>query len=339
MRTIKDLGTDRQKTVADNYEGKTEPVWLGTKGNDRKTIHLAGLGDVGRNVALGLALLGGEDGENIGLYDLNEAQCRRMETELSQIMAPPGGRRIPQVKVLCEKEIFDCDIFLFCATRNVPSLDSKVSDVRMAQYEANRGIVASYARQAAASGYHGLFVVVSDPVDLLCMAALQAGQEDSEDAVRKLTPDQIRGCGLGVMNARAAYFAKKSPGFSLYLKEGRAFGPHGKDLVIANSTDPEHYDDSCSRKLTELTVNANMEVRALGFKPYLAPAMSSAVLTILALIRGEWQYSAAWLNGLYFGALNRQTARGVEWEMTPLPDALFDRLEESFESLGKMVWN
>ena len=82
-----------------------------------------------------------------------------------------------------------------------------------------------------------------------------------------------------------------------------------------------------------------MEVRALGFKPFLAPAMSSAVLTILALIKGEWQYSAAWLNGLYFGALNRQTSAGVEWEICPLPDELFARLEASYESLRKILWN
>ena len=82
-----------------------------------------------------------------------------------------------------------------------------------------------------------------------------------------------------------------------------------------------------------------MEVRALGFKPFLAPAMSSAVLTILALLRGEWNYSAAYLNGLYFGALNRQTSEGVEWESCPLPDLLFVRLEEAFESLKEILWN
>lgn len=336
MKTIMDLGASRREN---KVQERTDPCWLCKTPGDRKRIHLAGLGDVGQNVALGLTLLGEETVESIGLYDLNEAQCHRMETELSQVMAPPEGRRIPRVTMISQEEIFDCDIFLFCATRNVPALDSRVSDVRMAQYEANKEIVALYARMAAKAGYRGLFVVVSDPVDLLCMAALRAGQEEQEATGRKMTPDQIRGCGLGVMNARAAYYAKKSPEFSLYLKEGRAFGPHGKDLVIANSTDPEHYDDSISRKLTELAVNANMEVRALGFKPFLAPAMSSAVLTILALIKGEWQYSAAWLNGLYFGALNRQTSAGVEWEICPLPDELFARLEASYESLRKILWN
>lgn len=335
MKTMMELGLP-QENKQDNTEEKTKPVWLQKDRTDRKRIHLAGLGDVGRNVAIGLTLLGEEVVECIGLYDLNESQCKRMETELSQIAAPPGGKRIPPVASVSWKDIFACDVFLFCATKSVPALGSGVKDVRMAQYEANSEIVAIYAREAARTGYRGLFVVVSDPVDLLCMEALRASR--GEEGARALTTDQIRGCGLGVMNARAAYYARKHSEFSLYLEEGRAFGPHGQNLVIANSIVPEHYDDECSKKLTELTVGANMEVRALGFKPFLAPAMSSAVLTILALLRGEWNYSAAYLNGLYFGALNRQTPKGVEWESNPIPDELFARLEEAFDSLRKILW-
>lgn len=338
MKTILELGCSRGNGSAGKETGRVEPVWLQKDKKDRKRIHLTGLGDVGRNVALGLTLLGGEQLEAIGLYDLNEAQCRRMETELSQIAPPPGGGRIPPVSAVAWEHIFDCDVFLFCATKSVPALGSGVKDVRMAQFEANRRIVSLYARQAVRSGYKGLFAVVSDPVDLLCMEALRASQEEAA-AAGGLAPGQIRGCGLGVMNARAAFYAKKNPEFALYLQEGRAFGPHGQGLVIANSIHPEHYDDACSRKLTELTVGANMEVRALGFKPFLAPAMSSAVLTVLALLRGEWNYSAAYLNGLYFGALNRQTPAGVEWESRPLPDALFARLEKSYSSLENMLWS
>ncbi|MGN0276178.1 MAG: lactate dehydrogenase [Hominisplanchenecus sp.] len=336
MKTLRELGFTYEKKNG-MTEGSKEPLWLCRGKKDRKRIHLAGLGDVGQNVAIGLTLLGAEEVERIGLYDLNEAQCRRMEMELSQIAAPPGGRRIPPVSVIPWENMFDCDVFLFCATKSVPALESKVGDVRMAQYEANRKIVSLYARQAARTGYQGLFVVVSDPVDLLCMEALRAGQEGEQTG--KLTPDQIRGCGLGVMNARAVYYAGQYPEFAGYRKEGRAFGPHGKGLVLANSMDPGSYDDSCSRKLTQLTVNANMEVRALGFKPFLAPAMSSAVLTVLALLRGEWNYSAAYLNGLYFGALNRQTENGVEWEETPIPDLLFARLEETYNNLREILWN
>ncbi len=339
MKTIMDLGRDRQKRrIWDQAEG-TALAWLKRDGEERKRIHLAGLGDVGQNVALGLTLLGEEVIEGIGLYDLNEAQCRRMETELSQIAAPPGDRRIPKVSAISWEEMFDCDVFLFCATKSVPAVGSGVQDVRMAQYEANRQIVALYAREAAAKGYHGLFVVVSDPVDLLCMEALRSSWEETKPGIRPLTPDQIRGCGLGVMNARAAYYAGKYPAYAGYLQEGRAFGPHGAGLVIADSLDPERYNDEASRKLTELTIHANMQLRDLGFKPFLAPAMSSAVLTLLAMLQGEWNYSAAYLNGLYFGALNRQTEKGVQWEVQPLPRPLYRRLDASFAGLEEILWN
>lgn len=342
MKTIMELGRDRQKKRIwdEKTAGKvTEPLWLQKDKRDIKRVHLAGLGDVGRNAALGLTLLGGEVIGKIGLYDLNEAQCKRMEAELSQMAPPPGGGRMPEAAAVSWEEIFDCEVFLFCATKSVPGLDSGVKDVRMAQYEANKGIVSLYARRAAETGYRGLFVVVSDPVDLLCMEALKASWEDGGRGTAKpLAPEQIRGCGLGVMHGRAAYYAKRHPELALYLREGRAFGPHGRDLVIANSLDPDRYDDEASRRLTRLAVGANREIRALGFKPFLAPAISSAALTVLALLRGEWNYSAAYLNGLYFGALNRQTAARVKWEPQPIPERLFERLEKAYGGLEEILW-
>ena len=322
LHTIADLG------AADSGLPDGRLAFLG-KGPCR--VHIAGLGDVGRNVALGFALTGGGQVSSVGLFDLNEAQCRRMETELSQIAPPPGSRRppVPAVRAITAEEMFDCDVFLFCATKAVPEVGSAVTDVRMAQYEANRGIVAGYAAQAAAAGFTGLFGVVSDPVDLLCAEALRASRAAGEG----LHPQQVRGFGLGVMNARAQYHARRDARFSAYLRGGRAFGPHGQDLVIAVGTGPGEYDDPLSRELTALTVRANLEVRALGFKPYLAPAMSSAVLSLLALLAGEWHYSAAYLGGVYFGALNRLTPEGTVWEETPLADALYERLAAAYAHL------
>ena len=301
------------------------------KGKDRLRIQMVGLGDVGQNVAIGLTLLGGDQMESIGLYDLDQTQLARMEMELGQFSAPPGGKRLPGIHIISEGQLFDCDVFLFCATRSVPAIGSAASDVRMAQYEANRKIVSIYGKMASERSYQGMFLVISDPVDLLCMEALRSGTA--------LHPSQIRGCGLGVMNARAKYYAKKDLRFSGYLEEGRAFGPHGKDLVIANSGVPGRYEEQLSLELTGLTVRANLEVRELGFKPYLAPAMSSAVFTVLALFKGEWNYSAAYLNGLYFGALNRQTDHGTEWEKDLIPEQLYRRLEQAYRNLEAILWD
>ena len=137
------------------------------------------------------------------------------------------------------------------------------------------------------------------------------------------------------MNARAAYFAKRDPRFASFLTEGRAFGPHGQGLVVANSI--EHYDDALSRELTELVTTANLRIRDLGFKPYVAPAVSSGAMQLLLTLRGGWHCSSVCLGNVWFGVRNRFTAHGVEWETLSLPGALFGRLRET-EALLKDIY-
>lgn len=194
----------------------------------------------------------------------------------------------------------------------------------MAQYQANAGLIREIAGEAAKVHFSGLFAVISDPVDPLCRTAAAAG----------LAAEQIKGFGLGVMNARAAYYAEREARFSSYLKEGMAFGPHGEDLVIANSL--SHYNDAVSRELTDLTSSANLRVRELGYKPYLAPALSSGALSILAALSGRWHYSSSAFGEVFFGAKNRLTEKGTEVENPKLPDGLFSRLEISYRNLKEL---
>lgn len=100
-------------------------------------------------------------------------------------------------------------MFLFCASRFVPDTAVKTGDVRMAQYALNRELAALYARKAREVHYKGLFCVVSDPVDPLCRAVWRESNraEDGSWDGLGLFSHQVRGFGLGVMNARAAYYA------------------------------------------------------------------------------------------------------------------------------------
>lgn len=324
-KTILDLGGKRC------MEKMMSPCWLKSTQTDRKRIQVTGLGDVGGTLLIGLALAGGEDVEEIGIYDLNAKQCRRWEIELSQVRDPLGNRRIPPVRTIREDELFACDVFVFCVALAVPAVGKETGDVRMAQFAANRKIVEQYARRASEAGFRGLFAVVSDPVDLLCKAAYLAGNETGNG----LLPEQIQGCGLGVMHARASYYAEREPEFARFLSEGRVFGPHGRDLVVADSIG--NYHEERSLRLTELTVKANLTVRGLGFKPYIAPALSSAALTILRIIEGEWNYSANYLGNVYFGGRNRTTREGIEWEVLPLPPLLFKRLQRAYKNLEMIL--
>ncbi|MBP3306799.1 MAG: lactate dehydrogenase [Anaerotignum sp.] len=303
----------------------------------RKKVHLLALGDVGSMVLTALKLLGGDCITELGIYDVNEAVCRRWESELNQAAYPWAYDALPEVVILKEEELFDCDVFVFCASKGIPPVGSDIKDVRMAQFEANKELISFFAKKSRIAGFKGLFAVVSDPVDPLCKAAFLASNENMEGQFdgKGLLPEQIQGYGLGVMNARAAYYAKQDARFASFLTEGRAYGPHGENLVIANSI--EHYDDALSRELTRFAVEANLRTRELGFKPYVAPAISSAAISILLTLRGEWHYSSNFLGGVYMGCKNRTTEYGLEMEALPLPEALFSRIEKAYQSLEAIL--
>ncbi|MFV0516868.1 MAG: lactate/malate family dehydrogenase [Aminipila sp.] len=304
------------------------PFKLGKKNK----VNVMALGDVGGTVVTGLRLLGADVIDEIGLCDINYNMAKRYEIEMNQIAFPFDSVLMPKATAVESGDLFNCDVFVFCASKAIPKLGSEVKDVRMAQFNENRKIIEEYAKMAVRSNFKGLFAVVSDPVDPLCKAAFIAGGGE-------LCNEQIKGFGLGVMNARALYYAKKNECYKSYLKEGRAFGPHGLDLIIANSL--MDYNDEISKELTKLTIQANLEVRDLGFKPYIAPAISSAAISLILTLRGEWNYSSNYIGqadeGAYFGSLNRMTNDGVELENKEIPSLLFERIKNSYDNLKAII--
>ena len=300
---------------------------------EKVRVNLLALGDVGSPLLMGLRLMGGDVISSIGICDLREGVAQRWEFELNQIQLPGPYNVLPPVEIVSPEQLFDGDVFLFCASRFVPDTAVKTGDVRMAQYRLNRELAALYAQKARQARYRGLFCVVSDPVDPLCRAVLTESNRapSGEMDYQGLFSHQVRGFGLGVMNARAAYYARKDSRFASFLTEGRSFGPHGEDLVIANSID--RYDDRLSRLLTERTVHANLQMREMGFKPYVAPALSSGALSLLLCLRGQWHCSSTYLDGVFMGARNRVLPTGTELERLPLPQALQDRLQTTMDRL------
>ena len=300
---------------------------------EKVRVNLLALGDVGSTLLMGLRLMGGDVISSIGICDLREGVAQRWEFELNQIQLPGPYDALPPVEIVSPEQLFDGDVFLFCASRFVPDTAVKTGDVRMAQYRLNRELAALYAQKARQARYRGLFCVVSDPVDPLCRAVLTESNRapSGEMDYQGLFSHQVRGFGLGVMNARAAYYARKDPRFASFLTEGRSFGPHGEDLVIANSI--RHYNDALSRQLTEQAVRANLRMRELGFKPYVAPALSSGALSLLLCLRGQWHCSSTYLDGVFMGARNRVLPTGTELERLPLPRQLQDRLQITMDRL------
>ena len=300
-------------------------------------VHLLAVGDVGGTLLTGLKLLGGDCIKEIGICDLNPGTVARWTAEMSQIVWPWDYDALPDVYPVDMAQLFDCDVFIFAATKAIPAVGSAVKDVRMAQFDANRAIVEHYARMARDADFRGLFMVLSDPVDPLCKAAYLASNQGEDGAWdgQGLLPEQVQGFGLGVMNARTAALAKQQEKFRSFLTEGRSFGPHGEGLVIANSLTA--YDDALSRELTELVKTANLRIREIGFKPYVAPALSSGAFQLLLTLRGQWHCGSVCLGGVWFGCRNRFTSAGIETEGLALPDALYERLLETQQTLSAIL--
>ena len=297
----------------------------------RPRVNLIGLGNVGGTTALGLKLLGTGLTE-IGIYDRDENQCLRYEAELNQVLPVHEDEPLPQIRVVTEDELFRCDALLFTAARAVPEIGAESGgDVRMMQYEANRALLKDYAKRARESEFCGMFCQISDPVDQLSRAVFlmsntnEAGEFDGAG----LLPEQVRGFGLGVMHARAEYCARCD---GIHTQQLRVYGPHGNGLVIANAPD-EGYASVISRQLTHQAETANLFVRSLGFKPYLAPGLSSAAVSVLRALRGDWHDGAVPLGGAYFGCRAKLGVSGPEIRRERLHPELMQRITESYRKL------
>ena len=320
-------------TVVNTEFSRWLPVLQTTqaRGTAMPRVHLVGLGNVGGTTAIGLKLLGTDLAE-IGIYDRDENQCLRYEAELNQVLPARDGETLPHIRVVPENELFDCDALLFTAARAVPEVGAESGgDVRMMQFTANRDMLRAYAKRARECGFAGLFCQISDPVDQLSRAVfLMSNQnEQGEFDGNGLLPEQVRGFGLGVMHARGLYSAEREGVDPVNL---RVYGPHGNGLVIANAPN-EGYDDQISRALTHKAETANLSVRALGFKPYIAPGLSSAAVSVLRMLRGEWQDAAVPLGGAYFGCRARLTQAGAEQRREQLHPELYQRISESYLKL------
>lgn len=316
------------------------PNWedvLVKESKEKWRLNLVALGDVGSTLLIGLRLLGGDCISEIGIYDRDENKLKRWEHEINQIRRPFDELSFPKVMPVDKSVLFDCDIFVFCASKGIPPVGSGVSDVRMAQFESNSQIIGEYANMARKNNFKGVFAVVSDPVDLLCKVAfLESNKDDLGNMdFHGLSADQVIGYGLGVMNGRACFYAEQSPEMVHYIDEGRVFGPHGEGLIVADSI--ENYNEEISNYLTNKTLNANKEVRGFGYKPFVAPSLSSGALSLIATIQGNWFYGSTYINEVYMGSKCRLLPSGIEVEQLEFPDILFNKIEETYNNLAKII--
>ncbi len=286
-------------------------------------IHIIGLGDVGIHCALGLRLLGKTD-IHIGLFARQFETAEGLSMELNQCVPPDPNCPMPEVFAVKSDDLLACDALVFAAAAGVPKTLQPGDDVRMMQFQANKEILHHYLERIRNEGFQGTLFILSDPVDALCAFAAQKLEEI-------LPRERILGLGLGVMAARAAFYAKDLA--PEYFTEGKAYGPHGEGLWIANSL--ENYDDQISSELTRLAKTANLAIRGKGQKPFYGPSISSGAYSLLAWARQEWFYASVALSDVYFGCRIRRTGEHLLLEYNHVPNPLASRLDETITLLRR----
>ena len=86
-------------------------------GGGKKRVNILAIGDVGSTLLTGLKLLGGDVIGSIGICDLSDQITARWEFEMGQISLPWEYDAFPEVHVVRPEELFDCDVFVFVASR------------------------------------------------------------------------------------------------------------------------------------------------------------------------------------------------------------------------------
>ena len=100
-------------------------------GPEKKRVHILAIGDVGSMLLTGLHLLGGDVISRIGICDISDQVTARWEFEENQIAYPWEYDALPEVEVVKPENLFDCDVFVFVASKGIPPVGSGVKDVRM----------------------------------------------------------------------------------------------------------------------------------------------------------------------------------------------------------------
>lgn len=286
-----------------------------------RTLGIIGLGDVGITMVLGLMLYGKDRYDELILVDPNEANRNRLAHELNQIRSLVTS--FPLVTLAEPEDLLRADMVFFVASVSVPKVGEKISDARLVQFGSNWQLLKSYAELLLQHDYSGLFGVVSDPVDYLATRLIRSFQID---------PKRVMGFGQGVMAARAAYYGGPTV---------RMFGPHGKGLFVAN--DSKHFDLDKSLELSELTLKENLVIRGFGYKPYIAPALSSAAIAITDMLNGQPHYSSQFLGNISWGERYRFTEHGLLLEKLSQPELrqivsqTYLEVGEAYESASRQI--
>jgi len=296
-------------------------------------VGISGLGRVGGLAASALAVMD-RGRSRIGtllLHDCDRANLERMRQELATVASWRGAASLPGIEAVDLPEMLRrCDAFLFAAACAVPPLGA-LGDVRLPQFSPNRAALREALDAALAADYTGMFLVISDPVELLA----QAGFHDSNAPGGRflglgLAPERVAGLALGIMWGRALARAQELGAGERVALRGVPYGPHSTDVLVFD--DPADPDPDLCAAMNQAARNGNYRVRELGFIPHIGPALSSIVLTLPELLAGREVLASSFVDGIYFGAPCR-----LRWGLAPTRRQMAPQVQAQVLALHTLV--
>ncbi|WP_296875977.1 L-lactate dehydrogenase [Thomasclavelia sp.] len=311
------------------------------KNKDIKKVALIGTGLVGMSMAYSLLNTG--DVDELVLIDLDEEKARGEAMDM--VHGLPYSKTSMKVKVGNYEDCKDSDIVVITA-----GAAQKPGQTRLELTEINAKIMKSITNQIMTSGFDGIIIVASNPVDLMTYVVKE---------VSKLPANRVIGSGTILDTARLRYLLGEYLHIASTNIHAYILGEHG-DSSFVPWMNTYIGCKSMMEYIVEMNIDMNemhkiyVEVRqaayeiikrknatyygiGLSLKRIIKAIMSdeNAVLTVSAYQEGQYHH-----NGLYIGVpaiINRQGI--VKVISLPLNDVDQKKFDHSCNTLKEIIIN
>ena len=185
------------------------------KMKDSRKVVLIGTGMVGMSMAYSLMNTGGID--ELVLIDVNEEKARGEVMDLNHGI--PYSTNKMKIKTGDYQECKDSDIVVICAGAN-----QKEGQSRLELTKINTRIIKDIATKIKNSGFNGIVIVASNPVDILSYVVYK---------VMNVDKSKVIGTGTILDTARMGYLLSGYLGVSSDDIEAYILGEHGDSSFIS----------------------------------------------------------------------------------------------------------
>ena len=185
----------------------------------RGKVVIVGAGMVGTSIAY--SIINQSICEEIVIIDINEAKAMGEALDMMHAMEFMNYKTI--VRSGNYNDCSDADVIII--TASVP-MDTKLTS-RMELLAKNKNVMKSIVESIMASGFNGILLIVSNPVDIMTYYAWK---------ISGLPKEKVIGSGTTLDSARLHYYIAKTVDVSPSSVHAFVIGEHGDSEMVAWST-------------------------------------------------------------------------------------------------------